>query len=127
MEREIQVISRGALGNAMQPGQCPRRPPPALCKMGNFWREGGMGAERLQLPPASPRGAKRPSPAPVVLPVGLWGGCEPSCPQIGCVSVGARGWQAPAPRGNVPPVGAGTVLGLAPPRWAPDRGTSVTQ
>lgn len=91
MEREIQVISRGALGNAMQPGQCPRRPPPALCKMGNFWREGGgTGTERLQLPPESPRGAERPSPAPVVLPVGPRGGWEPGCPPIGCVSVGAK-------------------------------------
>lgn len=51
MEREIQAISPGALGNAMQPGQCP---PAAGFVQNGETSAGGMGTERVPATAAAP-------------------------------------------------------------------------
>lgn len=62
MEREIQVISPGALGNAMQPRQCPPQPH-RLCAR---WKTSAGGNRTAALNPQLPQRAKslRGSPTP---------------------------------------------------------------
>lgn len=105
MEREIQVISPGALGNAMQPGQCP--PPPAVAFVQNGKLLGGecveMGTDQLQacqLPPASPRGGKSSSPSLASVPMGSpsYGTSgSPVVPGWSSGSVGAVWLPSPSP------------------------------
>lgn len=81
MEREIQVISPGALGNAMQPGQCPPQPRRLCAKWKNFGRGNGTaaggpsscpGVESPQEGPQHPRGPQHPwgSPESMGTPLG---------------------------------------------------------
>lgn len=105
MEREIQVISPGALGNAMQPGQLP--PPPSLCKMGNFG--GGNGHRPAPGPPAAPsiiRMQKDPKPVPCHGAHGVpWlrDGWELGGLGISSGSVGTMWLPSPSPLGKHPP------------------------
>ena len=112
MEHEIQVISPGALGNAMQPGQC--QPPPALCKMGNFC--GGNGRRAAPSPPVAPsivQGWKVPEPVHDHDARGvpqLQEQRELGCPGLGSGSVGATWLPSPSPsRKTPPPVHMGMV------------------
>lgn len=135
MEREIQVISPGALGNAMQPGQCP--PPPAAAFVqngkllgGGVWKWAQTSSRHASCPQHCPEEEKSSSPSLAALPTG-----SPSYGTSGSPVV--PGWapaqwvpcgcQAPVLQGKISPACTGTVLGLAPPHRVQGRGPPLIQ
>lgn len=113
------------------PDNAHRRPPPSLCKMGNFC--GGNGHRPAPSPPAVPSIVQRwkvPEPDPGHGARGvpqLWDRQELGCQGIGSGSVGAVWLPSPSPLRKCPPlVCMGTVLGLAPPQWAQGWGAPLT-
>lgn len=107
MEREIQVISPGALGNAMQPGQCPPPPAAAFVQNGKLLG-GGCGNGHRPAPgmPAAPSIAQRWKVLESIPGCGAHGvpqlreQREPSCPRLGSGSVGAVWLPSPSPSGK---------------------------
>lgn len=132
MEREIQVISPGALGNAMQPGQCPPQPRRLCAKWKNFGRGNGTaaggpsscpGVESPQEGPQHPRGPQHPwgSPESMGSPLGHGTHGNVDAP----IHRGGRsGHQAPSlPARKRPPRTHGDIAGPGTPSLRTGLGT----